>query len=236
MPYGFYYGIDIYYILLVIPALILSVVAQIRVKSVYRKMSLKMNSSGLTGAAAAQAVLRHYGITDVRIEHINGRLSDHFDPRSKVIRLSDGVFNSCSVAAVGIAAHEAGHAAQHASGYLPIKVRNAIVPVCNIASWVGIPLALIGYYMSMEPLIYIGLGLYSLIMIFQLVTLPVELNASSRAMNVIAQEGLLRTEEEQKDAKKVLTAAAMTYVAALATSLANLLRLVLIFSNRRGRD
>lgn len=235
MPW-FYYGIDYYYILLVVPALILSVVAQIRVQSVYKKMSQKLNSSGLTGEMAARAVLRHYGIQDVSIERVNGRLSDHFDPRSKVIRLSDGVFHSYTVAAVGIAAHEAGHAAQHAEGYLPIKIRNAIVPVCNVASWVGIPLALIGFYMSMEPLIYIGLGLYSLIMIFQLVTLPVELNASSRALAVIEQEGLLPTDEEFSGAKKVLTAAAMTYVAALATSLANLLRLLLIFTARGRRD
>ena len=235
MPW-FYYGIDYYYILLVVPALILSVVAQIRVQSVYKKMSQKLNSSGLTGEMAARAVLRHYGIQDVSIERVNGRLSDHFDPRSKVIRLSDGVFYSYTVAAVGIAAHEAGHAAQHAEGYLPIKIRNAIVPVCNVASWVGIPLALIGFYMSMEPLIYIGLGLYSLIMIFQLVTLPVELNASSRALAVIEQEGLLPSDEEFSGAKKVLTAAAMTYVAALATSLANLLRLLLIFTARGRRD
>lgn len=235
MPW-FYYGIDYYYILLVVPALILSVVAQIRVQSVYKKMSQKLNSSGLTGEMAARAVLRHYGIQDVSIERVNGRLSDHFDPRSKVIRLSDGVFHSYTVAAVGIAAHEAGHAAQHAEGYLPIKIRNAIVPVCNVASWVGIPLALIGFYMSMEPLIYIGLGLYSLIMIFQLVTLPVELNASSRALAVIEQEGLLSSDEEFSGAKKVLTAAAMTYVAALATSLANLLRLLLIFTARGRRD
>lgn len=235
MPW-FYYGIDYYYILLVVPALILSVVAQIRVQSVYKKMSQKLNSSGLTGEMAARAVLRHYGIQDVSIERVNGRLSDHFDPRSKVIRLSDGVFHSYTVAAVGIAAHEAGHAAQHAEGYLPIKIRNAIVPVCNVASWVGIPLALIGFYMSMEPLIYIGLGLYSLIMIFQLVTLPVELNASSRALAVIEQEGLLPADEEFSGAKKVLTAAAMTYVAALATSLANLLRLLLIFTARGRRD
>ncbi len=232
----FYYGIDIYYILLVVPALILSVVAQIRVKSVYKKMSQKLNSTGLTGEMAARAVLLHYGIRDVSIERVNGKLSDHFDPRSKVIRLSDGVFQSCTVAAVGIAAHEAGHAAQHAQGYVPIKIRNAIVPVCNVASWVGIPLALIGYYMSMEPLIYVGLALYSLIMIFQLVTLPVELNASRRALAVIEQEGLLPSQEEMAGAKKVLTAAAMTYVAALATSLANLLRLVLIFTSRGRRD
>lgn len=237
MPYFRYgYGMDIYYILLVVPAFILSILAQVRVKSVYKKMSQRINSSGLTGAAAAAAVLRHYGIRDVQIQRVHGVLSDHFDPRSKVIRLSDGVYDSYSVAAVGIAAHEAGHAAQHAERYLPIRIRNAIVPVCNIGSYLGIPLALIGLCMSIEPLIFIGLGLYSLIMIFQLVTLPVELNASARALEVIDNDGLLRTDEEYKNAKKVLTAAAMTYVAALASSLANLLRLILIFGNRNRKE
>ncbi|MBQ6019270.1 MAG: zinc metallopeptidase [Clostridia bacterium] len=232
MRYG-YYGIDIYYLLLVIPAVILSIVAQLRVKSVYRKMSGRMSSRRLTGAQAATAVLRHYGIADVRVERVAGKLTDHFDPKSGVIRLSEGVYDSCSVAAVGIAAHEAGHAAQHAEGYAPIRVRNAIVPVCNIASWVGIPLAIAGYYLSVEPLIYVGLALYSLIMIFHLVTLPTELNASKRALSVIQEESLVGEGEEYKDAKSMLTAAAMTYVAALATSLASLLRLILIFTRRR---
>lgn len=233
MPIFYRYGVDIYYILLVVPALILSIAAQIRVKSVYKKMSSVMNTTGLTGAGAAMAVLRHYGITDIAIERVSGVMTDHFDPRSKIIRLSDGVYNSCSVAAVGIAAHEAGHAAQYAQGYAPIKIRNAIVPVCNIASWVGIPLAFAGYFFDFEPLIFIGLGLYSLIMIFQLITLPVEINASSRALAVINEEGLLRTQSENENAAKMLKAAAMTYVASLATSLASLLRLVLIFTRNR---
>lgn len=233
MPRLYFYGIDIYYIILVVPALILSVITQINVKTVYKKMSSKMNTSGLTGAAAAQAVLKHYGIFDVAVTSVAGNMTDHYDPKRKVIRLSNDVYSSCSVAAVGIAAHEAGHAAQHAMGYIPIKIRNAIVPVCNIASWVGIPLAFIGYYLSVEPLIFIGLGLYSLIMIFQLITLPVELNASSRALAVIDEEGLLRTPQENKNAEQMLRAAAMTYVAALATSLASLLRLILIFTRRK---
>ena len=234
MRYG-YYGFDIYYLLLVVPALILSIFAQIRVKSVYRKMSQRMNSRRMTGAQAATAVLRHYGISDVRVERVAGKLTDHFDPKSGVIRLSEGVYDSCSVAAVGIAAHEAGHAAQHAEGYAPIRIRNSIVPVCNIASWVGIPLAFLGYYLAIEPLIYVGLALYSLIMIFHLVTLPTELNASSRALAVIREEGLLGEGQEYKDAKSVLTAAAMTYVAALATSLASLLRLLIIFTGKGRR-
>ncbi|MBQ6164038.1 MAG: zinc metallopeptidase [Clostridia bacterium] len=234
MRYG-YYGIDIYYLLLVLPAVILSIIAQIRVKSVYKKMSGRMSSRRITGAQAATVVLRHYGIADVRVERVGGKLTDHFDPKSGVIRLSEGVFDSCSVAAVGIAAHEAGHAAQHAEGYAPIRIRNSLVPVCNIASWVGIPLAIAGYYLSVEPLIYVGLALYSLIMIFHLVTLPTELNASRRALTVIQEEGLVGEGEEYKDAKSMLTAAAMTYVAALATSLASLLRLLLLFTGRRRR-
>ena len=201
MPYGF----DIYYLLLVVPALILSVIAQIRVKTVYAQMSKRMNSRGLTGASAAQAVLRYYGITNVSVDRVSGKLTDHFDPKTNAIRLSDGVFDSCSVAAVGIAAHEAGHAAQHAENYTPIRIRNSLVPVCNIASWVGIPVAILGYYLSFEPLIYIGLALYSLIMLFHLVTLPTEINASRRALAVIRENDLLPDGQEYNNAKKVLT-------------------------------
>ena len=187
------------------------------------------------GAAAAAAVLRHYGIYDVKIEQTHGKLTDHYDPRSNVIRLSDGVYNSTSVAAVGIAAHEAGHAAQHAQNYTPIRVRNSILPVCRIGSFIGIPLALFGYYLAFEPLILIGLALYSAIAIFQLATLPVELNASNRAIAVINETGLLG-EDESKSATKVLRAAAMTYVASLAVTLANLLRFVMIFLGGRRRN
>ncbi|MBQ3603740.1 MAG: zinc metallopeptidase [Clostridia bacterium] len=224
---------DRYYILLVVPMLILSIVAQAMVKSTFNKQSKVFSARGLTGEQAAARVLYHYGITDVRIEHSpSGRLSDHFDPRSNVIRLSDGVFNSSSVAAIGVACHEAGHAAQHAKGYLPIKVRNAILPVCNIGSRLGIPLAILGYFMGFEPLVSIGLLLYALVAVFQLVTLPVELNASKRALAVIDETNMLG-EEEIGGAKKVLTAAAMTYVTALLVSLAQLLRLVLRFNSRR---
>ncbi len=226
--------IDPYYLFLVIPAFILSLVAQGMVRSTYNKMSKVMNSRGLTGAQAAAAVLRHYGITDVRIEQTHGKLTDHYDPRSNVIRLSQGVYDSTSVAAVGIAAHEAGHAAQHSQNYMPIRVRNSILPVCKIGSYIGIPLALFGYYLAMEPLILIGLALYSAIAVFQLVTLPVELNASNRAIAVINETGLLGEEESQK-ATKVLRAAAMTYVASLAVTLANLLRFVMIFLGGKRR-
>lgn len=223
---------DPLYLLLVIPAFILSLIAQFAVKSTYRKMSKVMNSRGLTGAAAAAAVLRHYGITDVRIEEVNGTLSDHYDPRAKVIRLSSGVYGHSSIAAVGIACHEAGHAAQHAENYSPIAIRNSILPICKIGSYAGIPLAFLGYWLSFEPLILIGLALYSAIAVFQLVTLPVEFNASTRALAVIGEAGLLG-EEERSQAKKVLIAAAMTYVASLAVTLANLLRFVALFAGRR---
>ncbi|CDC12719.1 peptidase membrane zinc metallopeptidase [Clostridium sp. CAG:413] len=229
MPY-FYF--DYYYLILVVPALLLAIWAQVQVKTTYRKYSRVPNSRGMTGAYAAQAVLNFYGITDVRIERVSGNLTDHYDPRSKVIRLSDGVYNSSTVAAIGIACHEAGHAAQHAENYAPIKIRNAIIPVCNIGSTIGIPLALIGWIFSFSILIYVGLGLYAAVFIFQVATLPVEFNASRRAIKVIDETQLLR-DDEIGGAKKVLAAAAMTYVASMMVSLANLLRLLLRFSNNR---
>ncbi len=229
---GFLYY-DYYYMILVLPMLLLSLAAQVMVKSTYAKQSKVLASRGITGEQAAARVLYHYGITNVRIEHSpGGKLSDHFDPRSNVIRLSQGVYDSSTVAAIGIACHEAGHAAQHAQGYAPIKLRNAVLPVCNIGSYLGIPLALIGYVMGFEPLVSIGLILYSFIALFQLITLPVELNASKRAIRVIEETNMLG-EDEIGGAKKVLTAAAMTYITALLVSLANLLRLFLRFNRRR---
>lgn len=229
--YGFF--IDYYYIILVIPAMLISVWAQFKVKSTYKKYSGVQNAKNITGAYAAQAVLTHYGITDVRIERVAGTLSDHYDPKSKVIRLSDGVYSSNSIAAIGIACHEAGHAAQHAQNYVPIKVRNSLIPLCNIGSTLGVPLALFGYILGFEPLISIGLLLYAAITVFQLVTLPVEFNASRRALKVIDETNLLY-DDENSGAKKVLSAAAMTYVAAMLVSLANLLRLILRFNRRRN--
>lgn len=230
MPYFF---MDYYYIILVIPAMLIALWAQVKVKSTYNKFSKVSNTKGITGAYAAQAVLTHYGINDVRIEQVSGKLTDHYDPKAKVIRLSEGVYGSSTIAAVGIACHEAGHAAQHAQDYAPIKIRNSLVPVCNIGSSLGIPLALIGYFLGFEPLISIGLLLYAAIALFQVVTLPVELNASRRAMKVIDETGLLQ-DEEQSGAKKVLTAAAMTYIASMLVAIANLLRLILRFNNRRN--
>lgn len=228
---GLYYNSS--YLLLLVPAMIISVAAQIAVKNAYSRMSQVYSKSGYSGAQAALAVLRHYGIDNVRIEQCSGKLSDHFDPRQNVIRLSEGVFSSTSVAAIGIACHEAGHAAQYATNYLPIKLRNSFLPVCKIGSYAGIPIAFIGMILSFESLIFIGLLLYSFIMLFQLATLPVELNASARAIAVIEETALLKDDDEVRGAKKVLRCAALTYVAALISSLANLLRFVLIFTKRR---
>lgn len=225
--------IDFSYIYLILPAIIISLIAQISVKRAYSKMSSVYSKSGYSGAQAALAVLRHYGITDVRIEQCSGKLSDHYDPKNKVIRLSEGVFSSTSIAAIGIACHEAGHAAQHASGYLPIRIRNMILPVCKIGSYAGLPLAMLGIVLSFEALVFAGLLLYSFIMLFQLATLPVELNASARAIALIDEKGMLKNEDEIKGAKLVLRSAAFTYVAALISSLMNLLRFIMIFTRRR---
>lgn len=229
-----YYGmfLDYWYIILVIPAMILAGIAQYKVKSTYNKFSKVSNARKITGAYAAQAVLSHYGITDVRIEQTSGNLTDHYDPKAKVIRLSQGVYNSSSIAAVGIACHEAGHAAQHAQDYVPIKIRNALVPVCNIGSTLGIPLAILGLFLGFDALVTVGLVLYAAIFVFQVATLPVEFNASGRAIKVIDETNLLY-DDEIGGAKKVLSAAAMTYVASMIVALANLLRFVLRFSNRR---
>lgn len=183
-------------------------------------------------------ILNHYGISDVAIVPVAGKLSDHYSPKEKVIRLSEGVYNSASVAAVGIACHEAGHAAQHAEGYMPNKIRTALVPFCNFGSRYGILIAFIGMFIAAlanmaaigEMMVYVGLALYGLVAVFQLVTLPVEFNASKRAMEVIEADGLLYNENEISGAKKVLSAAAMTYVAALATSVANLLYYIVRFT------
>lgn len=231
---GFF--IDYWYIILVVPAMIISVWAQFKVKSTFNKFSKVRNIRNVTGAYAAQAVLSYYGISDVRIERVSGKLTDHFDPKAKVIRLSEGVYDSTSVAAIGVACHEAGHAAQHAEGYTPIRIRNSIIPVCNIGSKLGIPIALIGLFMSAEPIIYIGLALYAGIFIFHLVTLPVEFNASRRAISVIDSTDLLY-DDEIGGAKKVLSAAAMTYVASMLVALASFLRIalrILSMSNRRN--
>ena len=223
---------DYYYLILVVPALIIAGIAQINVKKTYNNMARVANKKRLTGAQAAAMVLSHYGINNVRIEVGQGKLSDHYDPRSNIIRLSPEVFSGTSIAAVGIACHEAGHAAQHAQNYIPIKVRNAILPVANIGSTFGFYLAIFGYFLGYGLLINIGIILFASVTVFQLVTLPIEFNASRRAINVISEKGLLY-EEEVPMAKKVLSAAAMTYVASLLVSAMSLLRLILRTRNRR---
>ena len=223
---------DYYYLILVVPALIIAGIAQINVKKTYNNMARVANKKRLTGAQAAAMVLSHYGINNVRIEVGQGKLSDHYDPRSNIIRLSPEVFSGTSIAAVGIACHEAGHAAQHAQNYIPIKVRNAILPVANIGSTFGFYLAIFGYFLGYGLLINIGIILFASVTVFQLVTLPIEFNASRRAINVISEKGLLY-EEEVPMAKKVLSAAAMTYVASLLVSVMSLLRLILRTRNRR---
>ena len=191
-----------------------------------------MSSRRITGAQAAFEVLRHYGITNVQIERVSGNLTDHYDRRTNVIRLSDSVYSSTSVAAIGVACHEAGHAAQYAQSYVPIKIRNKILPLANIGSKAGIPLAILGYFLNFEPLALVGVVFFAFAVVFQLVTLPVELNASSRAIKIL-DSSMLLYEDEIGPAKKVLKAAAMTYVAAVASTALQLLRLLLILNRRR---
>ncbi len=226
----FYYSYS--YLFYMLPGLVLMLYAQFKVKHSFSKYSKVTNQRGLTGADAAREVLRQNGVDGVRIEHVSGNLSDHFDPRTNVIRLSDDVYNSTSVAAVGVAAHEAGHAVQYAKGYGPIKLRAAIIPACNIGSQLGIPLALIGAVMGVLGLVYAGLALFGLAVLFQVITLPVEFNASRRAINAINSTALL-TKEESSGAKAVLSAASMTYVAAMIQSLLMLLYYVSRFTGRR---
>ena len=237
----YYYGLDWTYVVLVRPCLLLSLLASANVNSTFKKYSTQLSSRHITGADAAQRVLRANGVSGVRIEPIRGNLTDHFDPRSNVIRLSENVYGSTSIAAIGVACHEAGHAVQYAREYAPMKVRAAIIPVTNFGSRLAMPLILLGLVFSTmsyfgDTLVYLGIACYGLSVVFQLVTLPVEFNASRRAVQTIDSAGLL-TEEEQRGAKKTLRAAAMTYVAATAVALSQLLRLLVIFGgNRRRRD
>ena len=238
MPY--FYGFDWTYLVLVLPCILLSLWASANVNSTFRRYSKQRSICGLTGAQAAQRVLYANGVRNVRIERISGNLTDHYDPKTNVIRLSDGVYDNTSTAAIGVACHEAGHAVQYAQNYAPVKLRAAIVNVTNIGSRLSLPLIIIGLLlMSVSGLgeffYYVALAgalCYGLCVIFQLVTLPTEFNASHRALKAIEGSALL-TDEEQKGAKKVLTAAALTYVAALATALAQFVRLLTIVNRRR---
>lgn len=230
MPY-FYY--DYYYLILVLPAMLIALWAQIKVKSTYSKYSKQLSSRNRTAAEVTRQILDRNGLRNVRIERVSGSLTDHYDPRSNVIRLSDSVYGDTSVASIGVAAHEAGHAVQHATGYIPIKVRNAVLPVANIGSTLAFPLILIGIIFSFGPLVTAGIILFSAVLVFQLVTLPVEFNASRRAVATLESDYILEG-DEVKGAKKVLGAAAMTYVASTLVAAMQLLRLVLI--SRRNRD
>lgn len=223
--------IDMLYIILVLPAILLAMIAQIGVKATFAKYSKIAPQRRISGEDAARAVLRANGVEGVRFEYIAGDLTDHYDPKTNTIRLSGSVGSASSIAAIGVAAHEAGHAVQHAKGYAPIKIRMAIIPITNIGSMLSIPLILIGLLINMTELAYLGIAFFALATVFQLVTLPVELNASKRAIHAIRSEGLL-DEDELGGAKSTLTAAAMTYVAALFVSLMQLLRLVLMVSGR----
>lgn len=236
MPF-YYYGFDWTYLTLVLPCLIFAMIASSNVNSTFQKYSKQLSRRHITGAEAAQRVLQVNGVSGVRIERIAGNLTDHFDPRTNVIRLSDSVYNSTSTAAIGVACHEAGHAVQYAVGYSPMKLRAAIIPLTNFGSKLAFPLILVGILLSSlgeisMMFIYLGIAAFGLSFVFQMVTLPVEFNASRRAIRAIEEGGIL-TEEEQRGAKKTLSAAAMTYVAATATALAQLLRLILLYGRRR---
>ncbi len=232
-----YYPIRYYFdptLIFAVLGLILSLIASAGVRSTFAKYSRVRSASGLTGAQAAERILHQSGIYDVRIEHIRGNLNDHYDPRSKVLRLSDSTFFSDSVAAVGVAAHECGHALQHQKKYAPLVLRSTLVPAANIGSSLAWPIFLLGLIFSMRPLLTAGIILFGLAVLFQLVTLPVEFNASSMAVKILSNTGMMR-DTEVNGVKKVLKAAAMTYVASLAASVLQLIRLLLL-AGGRNRD
>ena len=226
---------DMTYLVLVIPAVLLAMFASARVNSTFQKYSTQHSRRRITGAEAARAVLDRNGLRDVSIEHVSGKLTDHYDPRTNVIRLSDSVYSSTSTAAIGVACHEAGHAVQYAVNYAPIKLRAAIIPITNIGSQLAMPLILLGIFMNMADLAYVGIACFGLSTVFQLLTLPTEFNASRRALAAI-ESGNLLYDDEIVGARKTLSAAAMTYVAALAVSLAQLLRLLILVGGNRRRN
>lgn len=222
-----YYDNVYSWLIFIIPPLLISIYAQVKLKSTYSKYEKTKNSKGYNAAVAARTILDNNGLNDVRIVKVAGNLTDHFDPKTKTVSLSETTYNSDSIAAIGVAAHEVGHAIQYKEEYTPMKIRGAIIPATNIGSTLSFPLLIFGIIFSIDFLIYFGIALFSLVFIFQLVTLPVEFNASHRAL-VALKEGLSMQDEEVSGAKKVLSAAAMTYVAAMLTALAQLLRLLLL--------
>jgi Zn-dependent membrane protease YugP len=231
---GYYYDPTLIFVII---GALLSLVASARVNSTYNKYSKVRSMSGMTGAEAAKRLLNSQGIYDVQVRPVSGQLTDHYDPRSKTVNLSDSVYDSTSVAAIGVAAHECGHAMQDNTGYVPLKLRGAIVPVANIGSQAAFPIILLGFFIGGvgSPLVNIGLILFSVAVLFQLVTLPVEFNASSRAIHLLGEVGILGS-EELGHTRKVLGAAALTYVAALAATVLQLARLVFLFGGRRQDD
>jgi Zn-dependent membrane protease YugP len=232
--FGYYYGFDLSYLVLVVPAILLGLWAQARVQSTYARYSRVRAVRGITADQVARRILDANGLRDVSIQRIAGSLTDHYDPRERVVRLSETVYGSPSIAAIGVAAHEVGHAVQHATGYAPLKLRTAIVSVTNIGSTLSMPLILIGILLNSSRLALVGVALFGLVAVFQLVTLPVEFNASSRALATLDGMDILGR-EELGGARQVLTAAALTYVAALIQSLAQLLRLLLLVGGNRRR-
>ena len=234
MYYGYGFGYDPTIILVLIGAII-SGIASMNVQRTYKKYSKLRNSRGITSNQVAEHILHAAGIYDVRIERIRGNLTDHYSPNEKVLRLSDAVYGQTSVAALGVAAHECGHAIQHQQGYAPLKLRSASVPLANIGSWVSWPIILIGLLIGYTPLAEVGVFLFTFVVVFQLITLPVEFDASARALRILEQDHILEG-EEHVGATKVLKAAAMTYVAALFATILQLLRLVLLVSGNRRRD
>ena len=232
MGYYGYYGYYLTHLFLVLIGAVLCIFAQMRVSSTYNKYAKVPSRTGMTGAQAAQKILSLSGIYDVRIEHVRGSLTDHYDPSNKVLRLSDSVYGSTSIAAIGVAAHECGHAVQHDQEYSPLKIRSALVPAANIGSKAGIPLIILGAFLGMnQVLIQIGIWVFALAVLFQIVTLPVEFNASGRALAMLGDYGMMER-DEVSGCRKVLKAAALTYVAAAASAILQLLRLVLLFGRR----
>ncbi|TQI65691.1 hypothetical protein LY85_0329 [Clostridium sp. KNHs216] len=236
MGMGFYY-FDYTYFVYIVPALIVTMIAQFRVKSTFEKYSRISTARNMTGAQAASSVAQFGGAPGVQVQRISGSLTDHFDPRDNTISLSDQVYSSTSIAALGVAAHEAGHAIQHAQGYLPNKIRTVLVPITNFGSRLAVPLIIVGLFLPVQYdfVVNLGIALYSFAVLFQLATLPVEFNASFRAIRALDEAGILYP-DELEGAKKVLRAAAMTYLAASFTAIMSLLRLLVLAGNRRGRD
>ena len=232
--YGYYWRFDPTYLLIII-GMLLSLAASAKLKSTFAVYRSRRSASGLTGAEAARRILNAAGITDVQIVPVSGSLTDHYDPRSKTVRLSEDIYGQTSLAAVGVAAHECGHAIQHAIHYAPLEIRSAIVPLANFGSTLSWPLFFAGLIFSIQPLLTLGIVLFSFAVLFQLVTLPVEFNASSRALHMLESTGIL-SRDENSGARKVLRAAALTYVAALASSILQLLRLIILAGGRRSDD